>query len=74
MRADPRLRAFAERLRAKGKPARVVIVAVMRTLLLLAWTLLRTGQPFAAIAHPRDHTGGLGPPTLARATPQLAPT
>jgi hypothetical protein len=48
VRANPTLRAFAERLRAKGKPATVVIVAVMRKLLLLAWTLLRTGRSFAA--------------------------
>jgi transposase len=47
MHANPTLRAFAERLRAKGKPARVGIVAVMRKLLLLAWTLLRSGRPFA---------------------------
>jgi transposase len=48
MHANPTLRPFAERLQAKGKPAKVVIVAVMRKLLLLAWTLLRTGRPFAA--------------------------
>jgi transposase len=48
MRANPALRAFAERLRARGKPAKVVIVAVMRKVLLLAWTLLRTGRSFAA--------------------------
>ena len=36
MRCNPALRAFAERLRA-----------IMRKLLLLAWTLLRTGQPFS---------------------------
>jgi transposase len=47
MRVNPMLRAFAERLRAKGKPPKVVITAVMRKLLLLAWTLLRTGQPFS---------------------------
>jgi hypothetical protein len=29
----------------------VVITAVMRKLLLLAWTLLRTGQPFSATHH-----------------------
>jgi hypothetical protein len=46
MHANPTLRAFAERLQATGKPAKVVIVAVMRELLLLAWTLLRTGRPF----------------------------
>ena len=47
MRANPVLRAFAERLRAKGKRPKVVITAVMRKLLLLAWTLVRTGQPFS---------------------------
>ena len=47
MRINPMLRVFAERLRAKGKPPKVVITAVMRKLLLLAWTLLRTGQPFS---------------------------
>jgi transposase len=46
-RANPPLRAFAERLRAKGKLPKVVITAVLRKLLLLAWTLLRTGQPFS---------------------------
>jgi transposase len=47
MRANPTLRVFAERLRAKGKRPKVVITAVMRKLLLLAWTLLRTGQPYS---------------------------
>jgi hypothetical protein len=41
------LRAFAGRLSAKGTRPKVVITAVMRKLLLLAWTLLRTGQPFS---------------------------
>src|SRR5439155_21501740 len=47
MRVNPILRVFAERLRTKGKRPKVVIMAVMRKLLLLAWTLLRTGQPFS---------------------------
>jgi transposase len=47
MRANPALRAFAERLRAAGKCPKVVIVAVMRKLLELAWTLLRSGQSFS---------------------------
>jgi transposase len=47
MRYNPVLRGFAERLRARGKRPRVVITAVMRKLLLLARTLLRTGQPFS---------------------------
>ena len=70
MHANPALRPFAERLRAKGTPAKVVIVAVLRTLLLLAWTLLRTGRPFASTEslRPRerpddaDQTGSLVPP------------
>jgi transposase len=51
MRCNPALRVFAERLRAKGKRPKVVITAVMRKLLLLAWTLLRTGQPFSPTHH-----------------------
>jgi transposase len=47
IRCNPALRVFAERLRAEGKQPKVVITAVMRKLLLLAWTLLRTGQPFS---------------------------
>ena len=42
-----RLRVFAERLRAAGTRPKVVITAVMRKLLLLVWTLLRSGQPFS---------------------------
>jgi transposase len=53
MRANPLLRVFAERLRARGKRPKVVITAVMRKLLLLAWTLLRTGQPFSPTHHLR---------------------
>jgi transposase len=56
MRVNPMLRVFAERLRAKGKRPKVVITAVMRKLLLLAWTLLRTGQPFSA-THQIQHAG-----------------
>jgi len=51
MRCNPALHAFAERLRARGKRPKVVIMAVMRKLLLLAWTLLRTGQPFSPTHH-----------------------
>jgi transposase len=47
MRANPALRAFAERLRAAGKCPKVVVVAAMRKLLELAWTLLHSGQPFS---------------------------
>jgi transposase len=47
MRANPALRAFADRLRRAGKRPKVIVVAVMRKLLLLAWAILRTGQPFS---------------------------
>jgi len=47
MRANPALRVFAERLRAAGTCPKVVVVAVVRQLLELAWTLLRSGQPFS---------------------------
>ncbi len=47
MRANPTLRAFADRLRASGKRPTVVVVAVMRKLLLLAWAILRSGRPYA---------------------------
>jgi transposase len=55
-RANPALRAFAERLRAAGKCPKVVVVAVMRKLLELAWTLLRSGQPFSRSQGPRAST------------------
>jgi transposase len=51
MRCNPALHRFAERLRAKGKRPKVVITAVMRKLLLLAWTRLRTGQPCSSTHH-----------------------
>ena len=47
MRVNPPLRPFAARLRAAGKPPKVVVVAVMRKLLLLAWALLRSRQPYS---------------------------
>jgi transposase len=74
MRANPRLRTFAERLRAKGKPAKVVIVAVMRKLLLLAWTLLRTGRPFAPASCPTHDGDAPCPPGPPPATAPPAGT
>ena len=46
MRANPLLRAFAERLRAAGKPTMVIIGALMRKLLHLAFGVLKSGRPF----------------------------
>jgi transposase len=51
MRVNPALRVFTERLRAKGKHPKVVITAGMRKLFLLAWTLLRSSQPFSPTHH-----------------------
>jgi transposase len=45
-RYDPALRAFAEQLRARGKPAKLVIVAVMRKLIEAANLVLSRGQPW----------------------------
>jgi transposase len=45
MRFNPVLSRFAGVLKGKGKPAKVIIVAVMRKLV-LAYTLLKTGRPF----------------------------
>ncbi len=48
IRHNPDLRVFAARLRARGKPPKVVLGAVMRKLVVLAWTLLHTGQTWHA--------------------------
>ena len=47
MRANPALRVFADRLRAAGTCPKVVVVAVMRKLLELAWTLVRRGHSYS---------------------------
>ena len=47
LRVAVRSRCCADRLRAAGKRPEVMIVAVMRKLLLLAWALLRSGTPFS---------------------------
>lgn len=39
-------RTFVSRLRAAGKRPKVIITAVMRKLLVLAFTIIRTGKPF----------------------------
>ena len=46
IRFNPVLAAFAERLKAKGKPPKVIIVAVMRKLIVLAYTLIKSGTTF----------------------------
>jgi transposase len=46
MRFNPVLRAFAERLRARGLAGKAVVVAVMRKLLHLVYGVLKSGRPF----------------------------
>jgi len=45
-RHNPVLRAFCERLAAKGKRPKQVIVAAMRKLVHLIWGVLKSGRPF----------------------------
>ena len=45
-RYNPALREFAGRLKAAGKPAKVVLTAVARKLLVIANAVLRTGRPW----------------------------
>jgi hypothetical protein len=47
-RFNPVLRPFVERLMAAGKHKRLIIGAVMRKLLVLAYGILRSGTPFEA--------------------------
>jgi transposase len=46
MRTNPVLRSFADRLREAGKPTMVIIGAIMRKLLHLAFGVLETQEPF----------------------------
>jgi len=46
MRFNPITQALAERLRKKGKRPMTIIAAVMRKLLVLAYGVLKSGQPF----------------------------
>lgn len=46
MRSNPLIQRFAERLRQKGKPSKLIIVAVMRKLLHLAYGVLKHQKPF----------------------------
>jgi len=45
-RCDPTFKAFAQRLRDKGKPKKVVVIAVARKLLTILNAILRTQQPW----------------------------
>lgn len=45
-RHNPILRAFADQLAARHKPNKVILCALMRKLLHLAWGVLKSGKPF----------------------------
>jgi transposase len=45
-RCDPALKAFAQQLAARGKPAKLVVVAVMRKLIEAANLVIARGQPW----------------------------
>lgn len=46
MRFNPSLSIFAGRLKERGKPNKVVLAAIMRKLVVLAYTLLKSGMPY----------------------------
>lgn len=46
MRHNPQLRKFADRLRAKNKPGKVIVCAVMRKLLRIMFSILKTKVKF----------------------------
>lgn len=50
MRFNPILKTFAERLRERGKPGKVVVVAVMRKLIVLAFRILKNLEVPSAVA------------------------
>jgi transposase len=47
MQHNPQIRAFADRLRAQGKPGKVVVVACMRKLLVILNTLMANQVPYS---------------------------
>jgi transposase len=46
MQYNPVIRAFADRLRGRGKPGKVIVVAVMRKLLRIIFAVVKSGNPF----------------------------
>ena len=62
MWANPTLPTFAERLLGAGMRPKLVVVAVMRKLLLLAWAILGSGRPYSASHRAVSSDGRLKPP------------
>lgn len=46
MSANPVVKAYAEQLRSRGKPFKVIITAVMRKLIVILNAIVRSGQPW----------------------------
>jgi len=49
MPANPTIKSFAAQLKARGKPFKVVVTAVMRKLVVTLNAILRSGQPWRAL-------------------------
>jgi transposase len=45
-RHNPVIKAFCERLSSQGKNGKLIVCAAMRKLLVLAYGVLKSGQPF----------------------------
>lgn len=43
---DPVLRAFSERLKARGKPYQLIVIAVMRKIVMRSWAIVTKGRRF----------------------------
>ena len=54
MRFNPAIRRFADRLRAAGKPFKVVVVAAMRKLLTILNVMLKENQPWTSKLIPQN--------------------
>jgi transposase len=48
VRHDPLIKAFYQRLRAAGKPAKVALVACMHKLLTIMNAIIKSGKPWQA--------------------------
>ena len=48
VRYEPTIKAFYERLRAAGKPAKVALVACMHKLLTITNAVIKSGKPWQA--------------------------
>jgi transposase len=59
MQHNPLIRSFAERLRERGKPPKVIIGAVMRKLLRVIFAVVKSGRPFDLQYHSQPRSSHL---------------